>query len=372
MKKSFLFGILFLTLLLVKAPLIVKAQAVDELYTDRLLKRVLLNWMTKKDDGTKSSIIELTINKEGGIICVKTIKSSGDKNFDDNAVVSLYKTAPFEYLPQDADDTVSFDFLFNSKTPLVSKVDVITDQNYSDCNQQTVINGTDYSFYLYNLQKEIESFWSPSLSTQNRALITTFSVNNDGSINHLSVIRSSGDQTFDTDALNAIKSAIPFDVLPEGTNKKPVQIQFGFFYNSLRSRQQNNQYSTNCFLMDSDSILVKDYENYKSQITYVLDGHLPQNRYGIKKDILLNVLVNKKGEILEVNVTKSSGSKSFDKYIVSSLKKCSLPPIPDSMNTDIFSFGYSIKTQKNAFKTDFFESIGWLWEKKLKDQCIWE
>lgn len=377
MKKFFLLAVLIFNFVLIQNPSMAYLQTTDDLYLERLQKKVELNWIIPEDKNAKSSVIEFTINSDGDVVFTKMLRSSGDEYFDKSTLMAIYKAAPFERFQGDyaAGTNLTFEFFFNSKISIMNKVDEgIKKDDYTGVK---LINSNsediNLDFYMRNFSNRIKSNWGQSVYQNDKLMITIINVDKKGFVKDLEVVRSSGDKDFDKEALNAINLSAPFDSLPDGISADSVQLQFAFFYNALRS-VDNNQYRTGCCLVGDDSDLVHNYQDYKKQIDQILAYNLSNARYYRNKKVLVKLIVDNKGGIVSSEIEKSSGNKKFDKKILSNVQQCSFPTIPVSLNREALLFYDFVKTKKNKISclSDFEESLAWSGKKKLTSQCVCE
>lgn len=371
MKKAALFIFVVFSLIFVQNPIFAQEKTMDDLYVYRLKNRVELNWIIPESSKDKSALVTFTINDEGDILYAEITKSSGDKAFDASALASIYKAAPFERLPECTDDTTpTFEIFFSSKTMLVQRIDEISKTNsYGD----TLLNNNPdltYTSYFNNLQDRVKSNWNPTIYQTDKVATMVFNINKDGSISDLHLIRSSGDTGFDTEAIKSINNSKPFDIFPDDIEENFIKVQFSFYFNALRSAQSNT-YATSCCLANDSSKLITDYENYKNKLETILNNSLPQDRYYRKKGILLTITIDKNGSIANLVVKKPSKNQKFDKKIISIVKKCPFPSIPNSLNTKYLTFDYGVSTQKNTYSIFNINFWGRLTGKELKSDCIW-
>lgn len=376
MKKFFLLAALIFSFILSQNLVMAGAQPIDYLYIGRLQKKIELNWIIPEEKNSKSAVFEFTINRAGEIVDACMMRSSGDENFDKSALTAIYKIVPFEPFPDDFDfDVLTFDYFFNSKISIMNYVgDEYLDPNSQNA-QSTNAKSEDLNFdtYMRNFQKRIKSNWTQSVYQSDKASVAMITLNKNGEISNVQLVRSSGDNNFDNEILAAINASAPFDTLSGEINEDSIQLQLSFFYNALRS-YAGNQYKISCSRVTPDSHLIYTYESYKSQIESILASNLPILSYFKQRDILLRLVIDKTGKLVSINVEKSSGNEKFDKKILSSIQTCSFPPISKSLNRDSITFNYSIKTKKNKISNwaDFEEKVIWLGRKKGVPECIWD
>src|SRR5574344_264730 len=96
----------------------------------------------------------------------------------------------------------------------------------------------DFMPYMKELQKRIKENWTPPKMSESKSTKILFSVMKNGNIGKISILQSSGDNYFDTCAIETLKMTAPFDPIPDRT-RKSVDIQFTFDYNVLDNQNVN-------------------------------------------------------------------------------------------------------------------------------------
>lgn len=85
-----------------------------------------------------------------------------------------------------------------------------------------------YRGYLSEIKRRIEQGWEPGAGEGELMLI--FSVENDGRLSRLRLLRSSGDRGLDESALSAVRRAAPFAPMPASMNLARLNVKAGFCY----------------------------------------------------------------------------------------------------------------------------------------------
>lgn len=97
----------------------------------------------------------------------------------------------------------------------------------------------DFNPYMALVQQQIKTHWFPPKGNESKQVMVIFKIHSVGKLSDLRIDRSSGVQTADQAALNAVESAAPFPALPSGAPEN-VDIQFKFDYNVFRSGKHIN------------------------------------------------------------------------------------------------------------------------------------
>ena len=93
------------------------------------------------------------------------------------------------------------------------------------------IREPDFGPYMRDLQQRIKRNWDPPKGEESRRVVLLFTIARDGRLLGVSVSKSSGLQSADRAALNAVKLTAPFRPLPAEYRENSVDIQFTFDYN---------------------------------------------------------------------------------------------------------------------------------------------
>ena len=95
------------------------------------------------------------------------------------------------------------------------------------------IKEPDFGPYMKELQRRIKMNWDPPKGNESKRVVLLFKIARDGRLLNVSVHRSSGLETADKAAINAVKLTAPFRPLPPEFKGDHVDIQFTFDYNVL-------------------------------------------------------------------------------------------------------------------------------------------
>lgn len=214
-------------------------------YLNRLQNKVKSNWILPHGQNDKKTIIQFIIDNEGKIENSKIIRSSGDQDFDNTALTSISKSAPFEHFSDNLKEekmTICFTFTQDSldavqildKPSIEKKFQTINQFNLnSNDDINTTIDNVNFKPYLKSLQEKIKSNWNPPNDAISKKNLFLFKILKDGSLSNLKLLQTSGHQNYDQQALIAINKSAPFDPLPNEFSKKSIDVQFTFDYNAL-------------------------------------------------------------------------------------------------------------------------------------------
>ena len=84
---------------------------------------------------------------------------------------------------------------------------------------------------MRDLQRRIKMNWNPPKGNESKRVVLMFKIAKDGRLLSCSVFKSSGLQSADQAALDAVKLTAPFKPLPAEYKNSSIDIQFTFDYN---------------------------------------------------------------------------------------------------------------------------------------------
>lgn len=239
----------------------------------------------------------------------------------------------------------------------------------------TVDKQPDFGPYMRELQHRVKKEWEPPKGAESKRVVTLFNIDRAGNITKIKVLTSGG-RGCDDAAINAIQQTSPFLPLPDEFKDKSVDIQFTFDYNVFGksdkripvNNTQKNQNLTNNdeekkqignnqsiktinYVKENTFYDKKAYKEYKKQIEKVVLQNLPEEKYSLKKTAEISVIIKKDGQAKNISILRSSGSKTFDTLILSSLKDCVFPKFPEILHTDEMTFSYQVSSAYGGNRT---------------------
>ena len=212
-------------------------------YYNDILKKITPIWLSvsKKFSSQKSiplkAVASFVIAGDGSVSDIKIEKSSGNKIFDKKVMKTIKSAGPFSPLPLDYDEDdlkIYFEFCFPVllfRFPNIEFMEGKTEykilQNETETKQQKS-DEFKYSYYLNGVIKKLGKYWCFSETGSSFKAVTSFVIARDGTVSDIKIEESSGNDSFDKKAIDAINSASPFSPLPEGYAKDNVKIYFKF------------------------------------------------------------------------------------------------------------------------------------------------
>jgi len=91
-------------------------------YMKDMEQRIKSNWLPPQDNFRNKTVVTFQIMRDGTIKCSKISKSSGDKQFDGNAMKAVVQTGKVAPLPKNIlDEYIDITFTFERVSYLVKK-----------------------------------------------------------------------------------------------------------------------------------------------------------------------------------------------------------------------------------------------------------
>ncbi len=135
--------------------------------------------------------------------------------------------------------------IFTNDAPerTISKRDLLPEKRDLVANHRAIpLNTSDvrYASYTQMVRQWIESRWQyPDLAKhyglQGRVVVE-FTIRQNGHVEFLELVRSSGSKLLDDEAVRAIKAAVPFRPFPRTIQESSLRIIAGFIYSDQRLR----------------------------------------------------------------------------------------------------------------------------------------
>lgn len=127
----------------------------------------------------------------------------------------------------------------NSKRQ-ISADDIVNSQPIKDTsgdnNKSQTINSNqniDWNGYMSNVERRVKSNWIPPKGSGGKIVKTVFKISKNGELLEYKVTQSSGFESLDKSAIDAIRLTAPFQALPEGYAGESVSVEFVFDYHKV-------------------------------------------------------------------------------------------------------------------------------------------
>jgi TonB family protein len=112
------------------------------------------------------------------------------------------------------------------------------------------IRGVDFRFYLFTLKKKVQENWHSHMPYSAQApqskygrVVLRFAILPDGNVRGLTIEESSGDESLDRSAYDAIRLSSPFESLPKKFAGS-LRLRTNFLYNPQKAKQDSAQNKT--------------------------------------------------------------------------------------------------------------------------------
>lgn len=356
-KKVVLLFALILYFVFGKNAVFAQDNDVKDAYLNKLQNQVKSNWLTPLDSKDKSAVVSFVINRDGSVSNVALVRSSNndekilktcrDDEFDKSAVDAIYKSAPFEPL-SGSNYTLSVQFFFSPIFTSVTNFNSGTQLNNPQSAFINIANTTpsvDFSTYLTDLQNKINYNWNPRSLKKHRNATISISVDKDGTVQDIKIQKSSNKKKFDNEITDSVMKSFPLDPLPLGLQSKYKNIQIDFIYEKTQDKN-NPKTDVIAHVKNQDG-----YERYIEQVDTIMSEKLMDKKYFCKKDIVLEMNIDKNGKLTYIKLKNPSIKgkfirKEFNRKTLLLLEQTSFPPIPNEMGLSDITLNYRILTQR--------------------------
>lgn len=362
-KKVLLFSVAVFCFLFVQNVSFAQSKYESGDYLDNLENLVKKNWILPLNPKDKSSLVSFTVDKDGYISNIELTRSSKDKEFDKSSMNAVKKTALHRVMEQNY-KTLYIQFYFSPKYTHLTLNNYLNPmlKNSNIVNVANNTSNVDFSDYTESLQKQIDSNWTPKSLKKSRDAVARIQIGKDGSLNDVKFVKLSDSILFDLDIYDAISKSVPLEVLPANFRAESANVQLTFNYEKLK-KQHTCEYNVKAVVNP-----VPGYDKYKKEIEKVISNKLASRRLVFKKDIILEISINKNGNLKYVKATSPTKSKMFNREIIFAIQQMSFPPIPDELGIDNITINYEVVTRGSYFfESDFYLSP---FLKRLTSFCI--
>lgn len=176
--------------------------------------------------------------------------------------------------------------------------------------------------YLTNLQKTIELNWISALVDDNKNDVLAFSLDRNGSVFDVKVVRSSGDDEFDRSTIMAVYKAAPFKEFPQCVDKDAVDFKIYFSKNliSLDIVDKNAYQCAEKNEIYNQTIDGVNYGYYLNNMDQRVVSHWNVPYYSQNKLAVALFSVKDDGSVYDLHIVKSSEDKKFDNEAIKAIR----------------------------------------------------
>lgn len=399
-KKIILLSVLILNFVFIQNAAFAQNQQAQKAYMDELQKKVESNWLTTisseetsilaifspNKDTYKSAVISFTVNKNGSVSNVEIVRSSRDELFDKGVITAIYKAIPFATLAE-GENSLNVQYFFS---PIFTSASVLTDENLSAQSEKPLIlqantkspkgenivevanikTSLDYTEYANNLQEKINSNWNPKSFKKKRNATVNLNIDKDGTIEDIKIQKSSNKKKFDFEVMNSITKSVPLGTLPTSMESEDKNIQLNFSYEKTKHKNAPKK-SVIASINPQNG-----YDKYIEQVEEIISQRLKDKSYFCKKDIIVEMNIDKTGKLVYAKIKNGSPKdnfikKEFNRKTLLTLQKTSFPAIPNKIGVNNITINYRILTQRKRLFRNFICDYAWnFFRTGLESYCI--
>lgn len=368
MKKIALLFMLVLNIVFVQNTVQAQGEYDKDLYMTNIQKKIEANWIIPSKSTGKSAVISILLDQDGFVTDAEILRTSNDDAFDKSAIDAVFKPRSFGPLVN-GKNTLNIQFffspIFTSMTTVDDTKQILNPKNSNIVNVANTTPNTDLTDYTSNLVNQIYSNWNPKSKKHEREAIADIKIGKDGTLKNISLIKSSNNCAFNKQILDTISNSLPVNALPAGYNQDDANIRLNFQYSGTTKENKIGTHD-----IRANVKIINGYDKYTKQVEDVIADSLKGRRVLFHKDLLLEMTINKNGQLKYVKVKTPSKDKNFDRTTLSILQKTSFPPIPQEMGLDNITLNYEVVTQRGYTWRDFLDHyILHLGTTELKSFC---
>lgn len=218
--------------------------------------------------------------------------------------------------------------------------------------QNAAFAGNEYetTFYVNGIQKKIERNWLLPEDAKGKSAVVSFTVNNDGYVSNVNMVRSSDNDLFDKSVVSAVYKATPFH--HPSDIEETLNIEF-FFSPVFTSAEVLNDNSNDTKIINVSRISPYiNFSDYTDSLQNKINDNWNPKSSAKEKTAIASIQIAKDGALNNFYIVKSSRNKNFDRDILDTIA-ASVPmdSFPEGINapmTDIqLTFNYSKPNPKD-------------------------
>lgn len=188
---------------------------------------------------------------------------------------------------------------------------------------QVAANASDQykkDFFTNSVQKKIEKNWIVPYSSPNVSTVVSFTVNVDGTISPVAVIRSSQDDKFDKSVVEAVAKASPFETA-NVTLTEPVKVEFFFSpsFNVANLIETKPEKSHIVYVSDRSNYI--DFSDYIDNLQTKINANWTPKPFAKERENILLIKIDKDGALGDISRLKPSHDLWFDVSAIDAINK---------------------------------------------------
>lgn len=338
MKKLFLLLMVIFTTTATQNFASAKENYTDEYVVNAIKNKVEMNWVRDITKPEKSTVVSFTVNTDGSISPVATIRSSDDEAFDESVVKAVYKSVPFEYSSV-INKPIAMQIFFSPPFLVANeiKTEPLSNNIVDVANKTRTIDFTDY---LINLQTRVNDEWRPKSFAKERESTAIIKIDKDGSLSNPAILEPSHDVNFDRSALEAIAKLGPLDAFPANIKAPSTNVQLVFHYAKPRKKGATPQVQ----YVSARVLNVEGYDKYTDLVEQVLKNNLRGKNTILERRLVFEAEINRVGKLKYVKILQHSNSKMFNRAVYKVLQNSSFPQFPETITSDSITLKYGLIT----------------------------
>jgi TonB family protein len=337
MKKLFLL-LMLISVAITQNSVFANEQYQEDFVINAIKNKVEMNWVRASLAPSISAVISFNVNTDGSVSPVSVMRSSGNPNFDESIIKAVYKSVPFEYSSV-INKPISMEIFF-SPSFLVANEIKHTPGGGNIVNVSNKNGTIDFSGYLWNLQSNINTNWTPKAYAKVRNNIAVITIDKDGALSNPSILEPSHDIRFDNSTLDAIAKSVPMDAFPSNITAPTTNVQLCFHYQTTKEHRKKvtNHYVT------ASVLNVEGFDKYTDMVEKVLKNNLQDKSTIFERRLVFEAQINSVGKLKYVKIVEPSADKFFNKSVYEILENSSFPQFPPTINQNSITLKYELIT----------------------------
>lgn len=178
--------------------------------------------------------------------------------------------------------------------------------------QNAVFADNQYTteFYVNAIKKKVEMNWIKPVETTSASAVVSFSVNSDGTITPVSVLRSSENAAFDASVVQAVYKAVPFEY--SSAVKEPISLEVFFTPSFLFASVIKNEPFDNNIVNVSNKSGAIDFSEYLNNLSNKINSNWNPKIFAKERKNIVSIKIDKDGALSNPCVLEPSNDRSFD------------------------------------------------------------
>lgn len=180
------------------------------------------------------------------------------------------------------------------------------------------------TFYLENMQKNIESCWILPNDAKGKSAVVKFTLNKDGHVTGVELLRSSNDSKFDDSVIAAVCKNLTYGNLADDKVPNTFQVFFSPAFTDiavLNPVEQGLGTKDTHIQNVANRKSYVDFSSYTNDLESRIDANWVPKTSKKVRDAIVSVDIDKDGSLKNIEIIKSSRRKKFDSDIVDAISK---------------------------------------------------